>query len=472
MSIQESAVPPPKANIVSVISQGRRSGGLLVALDYGGWYEDSNVPRPNLYLLATYHSVEGDMTPQVLVHSVNGVEGKNVILTFKVIGIERSSDVIVGLYDSTYGSNDNFMLDYDYYAASLNWSRLTPVFTGDYVVAVGESSVFGSRVITYGQVKNAEYPGHGDNVLVRCRLLSISSLEGASGSPVFRQSDGEFIGMINARFISDDTYSISAAIDSDLLSFIAEYMIRTWWSGPGMTPAANDIYEVSASIKRGFEKTYLGIIHELVSIESLADYPTLDALWRVEGATYGGILVNGFIHGYDTIKKEYITEPNHPFIATDIKTYSVLHGTNMYNLFYTTKHPIVIKSITYQKWNILDPQASGTEVTQELGEFDSQVGLSDFFFYGEWEPFSMQYYYLQNSSQWILVEESFVPRDVVYRTEDGNQLIQLNVGFPYPMYGIEEVGSIQFLSSKRRARRLQKIGGTFRWVDVVETSSR
>lgn len=426
------AQPPPLSPstpfVVTLLSRGRRSMGFLYADDDG------------IYIVTTLRGISGDTCPLVLLPDVNGKLGHHVLLVFNVIGFERSSDIAVLKYDPMYGQNNGFVLD-SLFLRNIRFPRpqfAIPTFQVTQKVYITGMSDIGNTFTTQATVQTTPFFGTGKGIRCRGLLVAPAVSEDCMGAPVIDQDTGIFIGLVSSTYDETLTYVVDATLVNSVILWIQRH-----WNESELSYVSSSPYVISNMIKRGFQhRSYLGITHEFVSFDSLSTLPALKAL-----PSFGGILLTGFIHGFDTVNGKYILSPTQPISQTDIKVYSVVQGSEMYNDFFASNNPLVLKSITYTKK--INPFATSGETTDILGQFNYQLGLSDFNFFTAYpfdgQAFSIKYYVLYSGSTWTEKEETFTPSPVTYRDESGNLVTQSNADFPFPLYGLEELGSVQYL---------------------------
>jgi hypothetical protein len=419
----------PSDLVVSILSQGRRSTGILFP----------SKTDNNIYLIQTYHSCTGDITPRVLVYNLNGVRGKHVIVPFTIIGVERTSDIAVGI--CTLSS----MLDFQYYHNLVKWDAANDdALDGECVLVVGDSDLHGPHLKSLGVIKRRLFFGSGNNVFVKSTLIdNVPCTEGGSGSAVFfnRRGIPHFVGMVNSSLTSADGKSVTIAIHNDVVLHIVRKAIINWNASNNGSLSNINYFTVSNTIKRSVTKAFLGVLHEYVTLDTLTTFPSLAALTTSTDASYsyGGVLITAFVRGFDKNTGDFLTDIVTYVEPNQVLVHSAIQASQMYATYSTNQLPVLLTSVRYKKWNSFDYQVD------ILGQNPGQVGLGEYEIYGDPSSPVTLYYYVYNNSTWQFQEETLVPTSVTYTDEDMGTVEQSDLAYPYPLYGLEQVGSAQYL---------------------------
>lgn len=395
----------------------------------------------NMYLIQTYHSVVGDIETQVLVYNVNGKQGNHVILPFVMIGVERTSDIAVSVCTTPS------VFDMQYYRTQVSWATTEDIEDGEGVVVVGDSDIHGSHLKSFGVVKKTVFFGSGDTMMVKSRLIdNVSCNSGGSGSGVFvnRRGISTFIGIVSSRLSEDDYTNVTVAVHSKLVLTITVKIIQNWKTLTGGIPQYLNLFQTSQLLKRSYKKAFLGVLHTNVTIATLNTFPSLRDLSRKDSRySFGGILITAFIHGFDKGTESFMTDAIDTIGPNQVRVQSILQDSIMYASFITNGLPILLIGITYKKW---DPAKNMyVSVNEKLGQFPDQVGLSEFNLYADPDSPITLSYYINQDQVWNYQEETLTPTPVTYTDEDFNEVTQSNLAYPYPLYGLEQIGKVQFL---------------------------
>jgi hypothetical protein len=284
-----------------------------------------------------------------------------------------------------------------------------------------------STYVSSGKVNLSPYYGVDATPTGRSILMTPELPKSCIGSVAFLRSSYGFLGIV-VETDNGFTRILDGALIDNVRSGIEEN-----WTSLQLSYVTTSPYVIANKIKRGFRyRHYLGIRQQYMDIRLFSTMPTLRSLPNI-----GGIMITSFIHGFDTVSGSYILDSGRPMTATDIKVYSALQGSEVYNDFYRYGFPIVMTSVQF---------ANGTRY--EVGQYNQQVGVGDFIYDANRsfdEPFTIGYYFYRDGKVWEYKEVSMNPSIVTYRDENGYPVTQLNTEFPYPLYGFEETGIIQFI---------------------------
>lgn len=417
----------PSNLIVTVLSSNVKSSGVL--------YPSSD---RKMYVIFTYHSIQGEVHPRLLVYNLNGQAGKHVIISCRVIGFDKVSDIAVGLVE------DSSLFEKEYYKRLVKWESHTDFEEGERTVVIGDSNVYGPHMKSFGVMKNNKFYGTNSLLLVRsCLVENIPSSSGGSGSGVFvcRRGATHFAGIVTSQ-LDNENNTVTVCVHPELVLVIIAQIIETG----KLLGSVDDIYNSSTVIKRGYKKSFLGLLYQYINIDTLLGVPSLKTLSQSSRYTYGGILVTDFVHGYDTQKRDFITDKTYPFTQNDIRLITILQSSRIYDIFYAYRLPIILTDISYQKYN--PDKKTYRPFVDKLGQFDYQVGLTEFDYFADYaSPITLRYVYL-DGVDWVHTQETLYPSTVQYTDEDGGIVLQSNLELPYPLYGLEDVGSVKYLKAE------------------------
>ena len=374
----------------------------------------------NTYLITCYHIVKGQTNLSTIKASFEKIiyDESEVPITntiqFTVIGYDVYADILVAIYDPTLNFNIvNKVNINDYNTLIIDFTYNTKI--GEYIYIIGEFSSYDNNSYLNGTVINPTYGGPFlDNFNLgapRTILAEMQGISGVSGSPVLvlNNSNVKCIGMMIGYIEDNPQYAI--IMSEFILGQIIKYIINNWFYANVLYK--NNINTINFFIKNGITKCWLGITASYY-------HPILSPIKSkyLSNFTYnGGLLVEDFILGYNTLTKEYISDSLQLGKPNVIQINTPLLTSKMYNLFIANnKIPLIIKSVTY--FNGL--RSIFTKIY--FGKFSNQEGYSkitfdlkpignkknDTFFLN---PYNNQYplltieYYYFNSITWVLDSE-------------------------------------------------------------------
>ena len=289
---------------------------------------------------------------------------------FLVVGYDRFSDVLVGLYDPTLTYNVVNKVDMTPYI-SLDIDIINSINYGDEVLSlgnIGKDDILGPLK---GTIINNAYSGAQGEVSRPLSYLIQSYISpGCSGSPLFRVSESNdltVVGMINSSL--DNSPQDSVAISGYMLSNITNTIISYYDSISYLYEL--DLIKYQVDIKNGYPIVWLG-----ANIEYW--YPTSQLRFReLSNLSYtGGILLTNFLVGFDYISQTEIYNPKDLNRHEIFELYGPLINTRMYRRFIqNSKVPIVVKSIFYFD------SAYASYVERYVGKYSKQVAFS-YYIYG------------------------------------------------------------------------------------------
>jgi hypothetical protein len=398
--------------VATVWSPGQQGSNFKLGSGFLYDNEDGNV-----YLITCYHNVKGQSnlsTIKANFEDIVSIEPMTNTIQFTVIGYDVYADILVAIYDPTLQFNiiNNVNIN--------NYNKLKIDFTykaklGLNVYTIAQLSTYDNNCLLDGVVINPLYEGTFNDTFflgsAPTLLIQLKGINGISGSPIMVLSDRSLlcIGMMIGYIDTEKNYIIGIAEFN--FGQIVKYIINNWF-------IANTLYDnintINFFIKNGFTKCWLGIkcsyYHPILSpikSKSLSNF------------TYnGGILVEDFILGYNTLSKTFITDSVQLGKPNVIQINTPLLTSKLYNIFIrNNKTPLIFKSVTF--FNGLDSILNKLY----LGKFSTQKGYSnityglrpignkqnDSFFLN---PYNNQYpllifeYYYFNSVNWVLDTET------------------------------------------------------------------
>ena len=374
----------------------------------------------NTYLITCYHIVRGQSNLSTIKANFEqyifdeSTEPLTNTIQFTVIGYDVYSDILIGIYDPTLSFNivNNININ-DYNTLIIDFTYNTTI--GENIYIIGQLKEYDNNSFLNGSVINPSYEGPFSNSFnlgsPRTILAEMQGVNGVSGSPVLVLNNSKVtcIGMMIGYLEDNPQYAI--ILNQFILGQITKNIINNWFYANILYK--NNINLVNFFIKNGITKCWLGIISSYY-------HPILSPLKSKYFSTFtynGGLLIEDFILGYNTLKQVFITDSLQLGKPNVIQINTPLLRSKMYNLFVTNnKIPLIIKSITY--FNGL--RSIFTKVY--LGKFSNQVGYSrityDFIPIGNKQndslflnPYNNQYplltieYYYFNGANWILETE-------------------------------------------------------------------
>ena len=330
------------------------------------------------YLVTCFHLMKYSSIINVIRGSFcykNSYNNLNETITvtadFKVVGYDRSCDVLVGVYDPN--------LDYNLYnnnskdvnnLLSLKLQNLYDLKIGEKISYIGNMGYDDTASLLSGTVIDNNYTGSFD---VDCFgnplsvLIESLTAGGFSGSPIFvgdmTTTDGNFkcLGMLNST-ISNQRYTqaINARILVNVISNIIQIYDYFYEIYKG------DIVSLNFIQRLGYPKFWFGTLGNYFnSVRSIKEYPGLKTMKYT-----GGYLIKDFIVGFNTVTNKFITNAIELGKINNIRINTPLLNSKMYRQYIDSSNmPIVIKSLLFFNAELSSFQKF------YLGKYGNQVGL-------------------------------------------------------------------------------------------------
>jgi len=335
----------------------------------------------NKYVITCYHLIQysDDINyfyASFQIKDPNRVDSVSTTAKFKVIGYDRFSDVLVGLYDPTLSYNIVNKVDMIPY----NPSVIDPTLllrVGEELISVGNIGKDNTITPLYGKIIDDNFSGSfGEVTRPPSILLQIYISKGCSGSPLFLNNitltgsyDGSYpiVGMLNSFLEASPQNSI--AIQGIMLLNIIFAIVSNY--NYINVIYAKDVVKFNNAVKNGFPTVWLG-----ANIEYW--YPTSQAKYKqLTNLNYtGGILITDFIIGFDYARKQKVLNPKDLNKHEIFELYGPLLKSAMYTDFLQNSNvPIVVISISYFD------SAFSTYLKRFFGKYSNQIAYS-YYLYG------------------------------------------------------------------------------------------
>ncbi len=450
----------------------------------GSGFLYSNGKDGKTYLVSTYHLLNDNEDQFYIYASLQKKDINNYLTSisttamFRVIGIDRRSDIIVALFDETLPFNISNNIDITPYttfeiSSNINVQNDDSVFV---IGCLGNNDIYNANE---GKIMNSNYPGPLDEVnrppsyLIQCYLTS-----GASGSPVIHKLPGSdkygVIGLVTDRLVSSPQTCIS--IQSNYLNYTVQKMIKNFYEYKERF--GNNQVLLNNAIKYGVPVSFMGAEMQYY----LRLYPTNDS--RVMNSMYpqllnlnqtGGVLITDFKLGYDYILNKTITTSKDLNKHNIFKLEGPLLNTELYKRFLQNNTPILLNDVSYYN-NIIDnyekiylgkfserqPLTHFTYGLQPIAAFPNDPIYYNPFRY-EYAPFTLGYYWYDGIN-WIYATETIGGNTpewyVVYKDLNGNLYYQHKFEFPYTLYDyLKYINASVSDKGKNTVNLKVKIGG-------------
>ena len=425
---------------------------------FGSGFLYSNGKDGKTYLVSTYHLLNDNEDQFYIYASLQKKDINNYLTSisttamFRVIGIDRRSDIIVALFDETLPFNVSNNIDITLYttfeiSSNINVKNDDTVYV---IGCLGNNDIYNANE---GKIMNSNYPGPLDEVnrppsyLIQCYLTS-----GASGSPVVHKLPGsdkyEVIGLVTDRLVSSPQTCIS--IQSNYLNYTVQKMIKNFYEYKARF--GNNQVLLNNAIKYGVPVSFMGAEMQYY----LRLYPTNDS--SVMNSIYpqllnlnqtGGVLITDFKLGYDYILNKTITTAKDLNKHNIFKLEGPLLNTELYKRFLQNNTPILLNDVSYFN-NVIDnyekiylgkfserqPMTHFTYGLQPIAAYPNDPIYYNPFRY-EYAPYTLGYYWY-NGIKWIYSTETIGGNTpewyVEYKDLNGNLYYQHKFEFPYTLY--------------------------------------
>lgn len=428
---------------------------------YGTGYLYSYPNDNNKYVITCYHLIKDSSDINYFFASFqlkdpNSINSVSTTAKFKVIGYDRFSDVLVGLYDPTLSYNVVNQVDMSPYKSSVIDPTLL-LRTGEELISVGNIGKDDTITPLYGKIIDDNFSGaFGEVTRPPSILIQIYISKGCSGSPLFLNNvtltgsyGGSYpiVGMINSH-LSDSPQNSIAIQGIMLLNIIFAIVANYQYIN---VIYANNVVKFNNAVKNGFPTVWLGANVEYWYPTSQSKYKQLTNLNYT-----GGILITDFIIGFDYTKKKKVLNPKDLNKHEIFELYGPLINTSMYTDFLENSGvPIVITSITYFD------SAYSTYLNRYFGKYSNQIAYS-YYLYGNQpiasyvndpqykNPVRYEYplitinYYSYNGSTWINKNITIGGNSsdwyVTYTDINGNEFYQHK--FEYPLILVDYIADM------------------------------
>jgi len=428
---------------------------------YGTGFLYSYPNDPNKYVITCYHLIQFSDDINYFYASFqlkdpNTTTSVSTTAKFKVIGYDRFSDVLIGIFDPNLSYNKVNGVDMSPYKSSvIDPSLLLRV--GEELISVGNIGKDDTITPLYGKIIDDNYSGSfGEVTRPPSILIQTYISKGCSGSPLFLNNisltgsyNGSYpiVGMINS-FLKDSPQNCVAIQGIMLLNIIFAIISNYNYI---KVIYANDVIKFNNAVKNGFLTVWLGANLEYWYPTSQAKYKQLTNLNYT-----GGLLLTDFIIGFDYSRKKKVLNPKELNKHEIFELYGPLLATDMYTDYLENSGvPLVIKSISYFD------SAYSTYVKRYFGKYSNQIAFS-YYLYGnqpiasyindpqyknpvryEYSKITIEYYYY-NGSKWVDDIIELGGNDpswyVEYTDINGNKFYQHK--FEYPLILVDYVAEM------------------------------
>ena len=426
---------------------------------YGSGFLYSNRKDNKVYLISAYHLLEDEEDQFYIYASLQKTNvneyysSTSTTAQFRIVGIDRISDILVALYEPDLPFNISNKVDISGYK-TFEINTDYNLQNGDEVLMVGNLGVNDIQSIYAGKVMNFNYAGPEDepsrvpSVLIQSYLTT-----GSSGSPVLYDDKSgsplKVIGIIQDKLTSSPQTCIS--MKSNYLNYIVSTMIRNYYLY--LARFGNNIVELNNAIKNGVPIAFFGFVPKSYyyrlypndgTIELYKKYPQLKNLNYT-----GGTLITDFLLGFDFIQKCFITT------AKDLNKHNIFKiqgpflNTRFYRRYLRNLSPLLIVSMSnydciednYEKtyvgkYSTQLPQSVNPYGFQPIAAFPNDPKYYNKILY-QYPIIKVSYYWYDGIS-WQFDEENIggnTPEWYVESTDlNGNLYYQHKFEFPYVLY--------------------------------------
>jgi hypothetical protein len=401
------------------------------------------------YLISCYHLVKDTEDEFYIYASLQSKDPNNIINSeattaqFRIIGIDRKTDIIVALFDPTLPFNIENNIDISSYPKlSLNIDY--QIKNGDEIVSIGNSANDDIQTPIFGKIINNNYGGpFSDFDRAPSFLLELYLSSRSSGSPVLyydpNNNTFELIGMVISKLKTSPQLSI--AISGYILYVIINIMINNYEYYEYIY--AKDLVKLNNAIKFGYQTSWFGTNNNYY----FRLHPSYNDLYKeLHNLNYdGGIIIDSFMLGYNYIENKIITTVKDLNKKNIFKLEGPLLNSKLYSNFVKSNNVVVLKTLSYFDCSV------DSFIKINLGKFSNQVPLTNFYYgfapigvyandpkyanYALYQyPLVRIEYYWYNGSVWVL-EQEFVGGNtpdwyVEYEDNNGNIYYQHKFEFP------------------------------------------
>ena len=300
----------------------------------------------------------------------------SVTADFRVLGYDRFTDILVGVYDPTLNYNvfQNNSEEINK-LKSLKIDNLYNLKVGEEVSYIGNIGYDDTASLLIGTLIDNNYAGgFGTSIFgsPQSLIIETSTAGGFSGSPIcigdMKSTDGNFkcVGILNSS-ISEDRYTqaIGGRFSINVISNIilnGDYYLSVF---------GNDIVTLNYFQSIGYPLKWFGVIGNYFnSVKSIKEYPELSSM-----KYNGGYIITDFIVGFNSITNKFVINAFDLGKLNIIRLKTAFLNSKIYKQYIdSSNRPIVIKSITFFNG------VNSSFQKYYLGKYGNQVGLNTFTF--------------------------------------------------------------------------------------------
>ena len=324
------------------------SGNQISTSSTGVGFLYKNINKPNnIYLITNDHILSSDNLESFFgIFEIVNNSNKTISTTaeFKVIGRDKFTDILIGLFDPELFYNKTFNVDLsDYKPIDVNLNL--NIKKNDVITVIGSIGSIDNRTAIEGRIMDPKYNGtFTDNSysIPECYLMDINVDNGLSGSPVLIKESDKFnlVGLLVCRIGTNYNYAV--AINNFTLKTVISSLLENY--DVIKLNFKDEYLKFSILTQKGLTKKWLGIFgyyNDPINIRS-KNSSLINLKYN------GGLVITKFILGFDYVEKKFIYETDSLVKASVIPIDGPLLNSRMYSRFIeSNKNPIVIKSMTF-----------------------------------------------------------------------------------------------------------------------------
>ena len=304
-------------------------------------------------------------------YSLNDTPSTSCVGKYLIIGYDETIDIMIGLLDETDSfniQNNVSVLMQDFPNLELLSLNAPSVNMDDKIKVIGNLNKFDNLSSILGHVINAkysngfDYSSFEDGLTSELILANINVVSGSSGSPAFNEKN-VIVGMTAFKVKTPDNNAFpNLIIPTYILTNVIRYMLYKWQIAQSKLQLTSPLFNIIT--KTGFPKVWLGINTRNYS-------PSNKNATCFHNFNYnGGIVIDRFIYGYNTLTDSLITNMTDLNDKNAIPIISPLFNSKIMNRFIDSNCPIVLKSVTM--YDMLNSSYS----EMYLGKFSNQSSYS------------------------------------------------------------------------------------------------
>jgi hypothetical protein len=305
-------------------------------------------------------------------YSLNDYPSISCVGKYLIIGYDETIDIMIGLLDETDSfnvqNNVSLRMQQDFPNLELLSLNVSSVNMDDKIKVIGNLNNFDNLSSISGNVINPkysnglDYSSFEDGLTSELILADINVVSGSSGSPAFNE-EHKIVGMVAFKVKTPDNNVFpNLIIPTYILTNVIRYMLYKWQIVQSNLQLTSPLFNVIT--KTGFPKVWLGINTRNYSPSNKNDYCFHNFNYN------GGIVIDSFIYGYNTLTNSLITNMIDLNDKNAIPVISPLFNSTMMNRFIDSNCPIVLKSV--KMYDVLT--SSYSEIY--LGKFSNQSSYS------------------------------------------------------------------------------------------------